>query len=972
MTRLFTRSLFSKFFLFSLIFTFSSFLAQAQNRVSGVVRDKGNNETIIGASVQIKGTSIGVTTDIDGKFEMSFKNDFPVTLVVNFLGYKQVEVTATQNGENFALRLEPSEKEIKEVKIIGDRVAAKLKESPVTIERLGLAEIKQTASVGFYEGLSNLKGVDMTSASLGFKIINTRGFNSTSPVRTLQIIDGVDNQAPGLNFSLGNFVGASEIDVEKVDIVVGANSATYGPNAFNGVIDITTKDPYKYEGLNVMIKGASRNLFEGAVRGAHVIKETNRDSAAWKWGADFNNKFLANKLAAKANFSYLTAFDWNAVNYGPTVNSVNGQDAEGSAGYDAVNIYGESAYGSFTKKYPFFELGFDGSGADTNIANYPGYWKQGELDGVKYPELYVYRTGYKESDVTNYNTTSLKLQYGLYYKLSEKLGTLSYNYNYGGGTTVYQGDNRYSIRDIKFTQSRFELNGDRHYLRTYTTREDAGSSYDLVFTAFKLLQNQKSDANWYLDFEDGSKKAINEMGMTDKDQIIRYARTYADSETKRGGAYLQPGTTQFDSALTSIRSNPSFAGGGTKFQDASYMRHVAGMYDFDLTKIKPWLPANFKVGGNYRYFNPNSYGTIFSDTLNVRGDLNSGFTDIHTWEYGVFANTEKSFFNDLVKVVASLRYDDHQNFKPFYTPALSTIWSIRQTGKLRVSYSTAYRNPTLQDQYLLYDIGIAQLKGNLTGYSLLLPQDYYGPNGYINNGGYRPLNVGPVKPEKVRSVEVGYKGIIGNVYVDGSYYYSIYNDFLGYIIGFGTELINGTPQVDPRPTRVSANATSVVTTQGVSVGLNYYFPKYFNFGFNYTYSELLKGKPTDPFTRIYRELRGIRPVEDTKDPLVPYFNTPKNKFNVNFGGRDIHNWGFNLAYKFVQGFEYYGSPQFTGPVRSYGLFDMQVNYTFQKYNTVAKLGSSNVLNNLHFEAYGAPLLGRLVYVSVNYQFNNNK
>ena len=74
--------------------------------------------------------------------------------------------------------------------------------------RLDILAIKETPSANFYDGLGGFKGVDISTASLGFKIINTRGFNSTSPVRSLQIIDGVDNQAPGMNFSLGNFLGA--------------------------------------------------------------------------------------------------------------------------------------------------------------------------------------------------------------------------------------------------------------------------------------------------------------------------------------------------------------------------------------------------------------------------------------------------------------------------------------------------------------------------------------------------------------------------------------------------------------------------------------------------------------------------------------------------------------------------------------------------------------------------------------------
>ena len=132
--------------------------------------------------------------------------------------------------------------------------ATKLKESPLTVEAMDVTAIIEAPSSTFYESIGNLKGVDITSASLGFKIINTRGFNSTSPVRSLQIIDGVDNQSPGLNFSLGNFLGTTELDTKGVEIVVGANSALYGPNAFNGVIDMTTKDPFMFPGTSYQIK----------------------------------------------------------------------------------------------------------------------------------------------------------------------------------------------------------------------------------------------------------------------------------------------------------------------------------------------------------------------------------------------------------------------------------------------------------------------------------------------------------------------------------------------------------------------------------------------------------------------------------------------------------------------------------------------------------------------------------------------
>jgi outer membrane receptor protein involved in Fe transport len=196
---------------------------------------------------------------------------------------------------------------------------------------MSLSAIKETPAANFYEGLGNLKGVDLTSASLGFKVINTRGFNSTSPVRSLQLIDGVDNQSPGLNFSLGNFLGASELDVESVDLVVGASSAFYGPNAFNGVISMKTKDPFLHKGIALSLKGGERNLVETAFRYADVIK----------------NAAGQDKFAFKVNLFYLRADDWEANNAEESYRDLEqvrpvpyvGEDNPG--GYDAVNRYGD-------------------------------------------------------------------------------------------------------------------------------------------------------------------------------------------------------------------------------------------------------------------------------------------------------------------------------------------------------------------------------------------------------------------------------------------------------------------------------------------------------------------------------------------------------------------------------------------------------------------------------------------------------
>ncbi|MFN9802108.1 MAG: TonB-dependent receptor, partial [Bacteroidota bacterium] len=317
--------------------------------------------------------------------------------------------------------------------------------------------IKEAPSGSFYEGLGNLKGVDLTTARLGFRIINTRGFNSTSPVRTLQLIDGVDNQSPGLNFSLGNFLGAPDLDVKGVEIIQGASSAFYGPGAFNGVIFMETKSPFVFEGLSAQLRIGERNLVEPQIR----------------WAQSFKNKNEQKFLAYKLNVYYLRADDWEADNDQPIYGSPDGEDNPGR--FDAVNTYGDEYFpaNDFSTAAPWT---YRGVGT-------------------------FYRTGYRESDLVNYDTRNLKANAALHWRLDPEDEANSPELilagNLGNGTTVFQGDNRFSLRDILFYQGRLELRKkDKWFIRTYATGEDAGRSFDPYFTALRLLDEARPDEEW--------------------------------------------------------------------------------------------------------------------------------------------------------------------------------------------------------------------------------------------------------------------------------------------------------------------------------------------------------------------------------------------------------------------------------------------------------------------------------------------
>jgi iron complex outermembrane receptor protein len=930
----------------------STFPAIAQETgpitIRGRVLDGQSGETLIGATIGLPNAGGGTITDYEGNFTIKVPS-LPITLSVSYTGYDTQEVPVNSADDRLTVRLEQGFTMLTEAVVQGQRIDDRQKAAPLTVEKMDAVDILQTPAISFYNGLGNLKGVDLTTASLGFTIINTRGFNSTSPVRSLQIIDGVDNQAPGLNFSLGNFLGSSDLDVSKVDLIVGASSAFYGPNAFNGVISMSTKDPFLYKGLAASLKGGERDLFEGAIR----------------WADAFRNKGGHEWFAAKINLFYLRAYDWVADNYEPVTGTQSGGyffTTETNPGrYDAVNVYGDE-----------FVPRFDATGNS---------WWNSTRAGLN---IY-HRTGYREVDLVDYNTRNIKSNVALHFRTRPARNfespELILSSSFGSGTTVYQGDNRFSLRDLLFFQNRVEFRmRDKFFIRAYATNEDAGKSFDPYFTALKMQEAAKSNLGWAEDYERwwssnqlgniyyGHMEQLGYPELNDTSGLVQWMQTYRDSlvywhsqaeayanqanpvSTQVRNDFFQPGTARFDSLFNAITSRKSNSReGGTLFYDKSALYHLHTEYTFTPTFVDKW-----SVGASGRLYRPNSDGTIFIDT--------SGRT-ITNWEVGAYTGAERTFGD--FKLSAAVRVDKNQNFDVLATPAASVVWNPRQNTYWRLSFSSAIRNPTLTDQYLNLNVGRATLIGNLDGINNLITVESL--DEYRNSPGssvnvLRYFNVAPIKPEKVKTFEAGYRSTLFNsVYADLGYYYSIYDDFIGYNIGIDLP-------VDPffgpnynllKVYRVAANSINTVTTQGVAIGLNYYFATFYQLSGNYSYNRLNK--------------------TFADDPIIPAFNTPLNKFNAGFSARDLalgsrlkrNTWGFNVNYKWVQGFTFEGSPQFTGLIPTYGLLDAQVNCTIARWNTTFKLGASNVLNHKQFQTYGGPRIGRMAYISAIYDYRKD-
>src|SRR5690606_27237123 len=180
--------------------------------INGNVKNSVSAENSSAVSVLIKGTDTGTFTDDKGNFSLTTAS-LPVTLVFSSVGYDEQEFTVTNASSIIQINLVPSSALGQEVVVSASRVAEKIMESPVSIERVSAATIRTAPAANYYDVVSNLKGVDVVTSSLTFKTPSTRGFGGSGNTRFNQIVDGMDNQALGLNFSVGSVIGITQLDV---------------------------------------------------------------------------------------------------------------------------------------------------------------------------------------------------------------------------------------------------------------------------------------------------------------------------------------------------------------------------------------------------------------------------------------------------------------------------------------------------------------------------------------------------------------------------------------------------------------------------------------------------------------------------------------------------------------------------------------------------------------------------------------
>jgi outer membrane receptor protein involved in Fe transport len=913
-------------------------ISYSQTTITGTVVDD-NNQPIPGANIIIVGTSTGTITDFDGNFALTYNQNPPFSAQASSVGYETItqEVTANNQVLNFVLAEGTS---LDEVVISASRTPERIFESPVTVERFGLKEIKNTASADFYDGLENLKGVDVNTNSLTFKSVNTRGFATFANNRFMQLVDGMDNSTPALNFPIGNLVGMTETDVLSVELLPGASSALYGANAFNGILFMRSKNPFDHPGISASIKrgitsqeAAGDNAYtDVSFRGAHKFSE---------------------KFAGKINFGYLKGTDWQAVS--EVDKNMEGGTRTSNFAYNGVNVYGDEVGANMKSVAVLLESTPDGAGGTILPAG----------ANALVPSQRVTRIGYNERDLTNYNAESIKTDWGLYYRPWEDDFEISYVGKYGTGATIYQGLNRYNINNFSQQQHKLEFRNDNFFLRGYVVSDKAGDSYDMVFTGINILNDWKAHRTYFGEYVGNYVKAT--LGGANDAQAHAVGRAAAES------GRFEPGTPQYESSFNKSINDPNLLT-GSKFQDASKYYHADGNYNFShLIDF-----ADIQVGGSYRRYSLNSGGTIYTDT--------DGPIDYS--EFGIYTQIQKSLeLSDALelKLTGSARYDKSEFFDGFISPRLSAGLTVNRNHNIRASVQTGFRNPTTQDLFIGLDSGQGFLVGsspsNLPRWSRDLPVSgpgqLLGQPATINQTGAAPYtnsytasslqafgatgnpallqaaNPDLVKPEKVTSAEVGYRGKLKKVIVDFSVYYNSYEDFISQqavaspyygTVGDGGLSVLAIVNGDYQGYSAYTNSQAKVNSYGAAIGLSTKVFGGFDLSGSYTYAKLDFDQATYP-------------------NFVTNFNTPEHKFKASFGNTELFkNFGFNVSYRFSD--DYYWEATFgDGLVPEYHVVDAQINLTIPSMKSNFKAGATNLLGDEYFTAFGTGYIGSMYYIS---------
>lgn len=894
--------------------------------LEGYVIDKESNDPLIGVSVALKNSIYGTITDYSGKFVLKVNDEVSIILIMSYIGYTTVEYKVESVEEKIRVELTPQALMTEEIIISASRVEESIARSPVAIEKLDAKDIRQSTAPSLFDALENVKGISFTTSSLGLKVPNARGFNNTTNPRFTQLVDGIDNQAPGLGIAVGNMIGPNELDIESIEVLPGASSALYGMNALNGMISMKTKSPFLYPGFSVYQK-IGVNHVDGKEMSPQLMTES-----AFRYAENIKDRF-----AFKFNFAYLKGTDWVANDLrdlNPYANASTGLYGSDNPGFNPINSYGNE----------------NSNRRNLLLAN----------------KIYeVRRTGYLDREVTDYEINNLKADVSLHYRINSQLEA-SYAFKLGESSAIYNRGNRVGLEDFVLQQHKVELNAPEFQMRAYYIQENSGDSYNFRPMAENLDRSFKSDDAWFTDYQNQFLQSLNN-GINIAD-AHREARTFADA-----GRY-EAGTELFEAQQKKLGAINNWDEGAWLLMKNS-IYHAEAQYQID--KISG---VDVLIGADIR-----SYG-IYPDGNSFINNEKPGERFYYT-KVGGFVQASRTLLHEKLKLLGSLRADKIEFFEMKFNPRFAAVYTLQEKHNFRFAYQNGFRFPSIFEGFSYVNNGGVRRLG---GFPIMSEKDRIFENAYVRStvdefSGQVIKDVNQfglskeeaairnkdllvvsdytyLQPEQINAFDLGYKGSFLNnkLSLDADVYYNIYRNFIdqlevavpkvGQIGDFEGEIdptiFYMTDRNDNERYRMWTNSKSTTYNYGSSLGI------YYNLLGNY----VMAGNVS--YARLHRS--------SSQDPLEAAFNTPTYITNLSFGNRKLfQHFGFNLSWRWQDAFEW-RLPLANGIVPAYHTLDAQLNYTLPDAHLLFKIGASNLLNQYYTQYVGGPSIGGLYYLSLTF------
>jgi len=968
----------------AMLFLNSSF---AQSTLSGTVVDD-SNQPLPGVNIIIQGTAIGTTTDFDGNFSLTTSEEIPLKVEASYIGFATQIIDVNSADASINVSLAYGAGALDEIVVSASRFAQRVFESPITIEKYSAQQIKATPAADFFNGLENVKGIQLQQGGLLLNQVVTRGFATVYNEGFVTLVDNMNNMSPLFGFAMGNLIGLNELDVQSVEIIPGPASALYGADAYKGIMFLNSKNPFEHEGISAYYR---TGVTEQKVAGQNMFNDI---------GVRLATK-LGEKWAVKASVSHKKGTEWMPGDYShqPTVGKeLDPAYPKDSPDYDALNVYGENSYSSADTWNLVKQLmqatdprgpAAGGATADFLIGRAPEYFDK------------VLSSGYKDSDLISNNAENTKGTFAIHFRPDEKT-EISLTSLIGRGDSPLQGFGRYAMKGIQIQQHKLQIDRGRLNFRTYYTREEDGDSYQL--SAAATLIGNSPTANpvdfatlgvpgidpvsglegWFTQYQLGYMGAlaaakglpagiagigglIGQIGAdifpgggTSINGLFAaqggtgFAHPYGRANAKAGE--LMPGTAAFQAAFDSVTSEnlPVFNRGAGIFDDTKTYNYEL---NYDLSDLTGDI--DILVGGSMRKTELNSKGTIYSDQDGP----------IEYTEFGAYAQGVKKVLNDRIDITASIRVDKHEFFDANFTPRIGALIPIDKNQNLRMSYQTGFRNPTNQDQYIGLFAGATALLGasadNFRRYNgtVILDNgnfntftgDYILKNAFTEGGG--AANLQYIKAEKISSYDLGYRFKSKGLTIDIS----------GYITNF-TDKIGSRDVYVPALTDLSGNTATMENYRQLGSYMIYSVDsnskeKLRTYGLS---GEVIKTLSSNFVFNVIYDYNKLDYTPRTSEDFEAGYNTPEHNIKAGLLG-NFDKLSFNIASRYTSKY-YYEASFVDGMIPSRNVIDAQVSYDLPSINAVIKVGGNNIGGDEYFSVLGGGQIGSVYYTAINFNF----